>query len=340
MISKTSDYLGYTTPILMNHLEGKESVKCHNFETLYLAIQDGDLGAINDPKIFIDIYKSNYQLYRSIIDKLRISPMSYLNYPGLLHQLTTAYDNYPQVKDRAKWLEDLEELVTLGFFPDQKMNGPVIYGSALDIAYNRNLKDVCNLFVKLLGRDPKNTELHEAILNEEIEKITSILQSSPFLLFDVNFNRQTPFDFLIEHNKLNLLPLFASHCHLLDDKTQNSQRITKKPVLRALKNEFYEMAQLLWDLGLDCIELNEYNIKYNFNNKNKKTYKHLQIIRSKEPKIDSLLKACESDDYQTFKKIFDVQPWLLGVMIDNKCASHVAIHNSSFKIINFLHKSS
>lgn len=338
MISNTSDYLG--TPILMNqHIGERESLKYSQFESLHIAIQDGDLGAINDPKIFIGIYKSNYQLYRCIIDKLRLLPTPYLTHPDLLHQLTAAHDNYPQVKDRDKWLEDLEELVTLGFTPDQEINGPLMFGSALDIASERNLKDVCSLFVKLLGRDPKNNELHEAILNDNVEKITSILQNSPSLLFDVNFNRQTPFDFLIELNKLKLLPLFASHCHLLKDKTKNSKKITKKPILRALKKKFYEMAQFLWDLGLDCIELDKYNYLYNFQNKNKETYKQLKIICSNKPKIKSLITACESDDYQTFKNIFEVQPWLMRVTNDNKCPSALAVTHSSSSIINFLHKS-
>ncbi len=370
MINNTSDYRGSTFTILeneqINELESKKNSFCdplaiatlnnefldkalnrtlieNNLEDAKLLIKAGASLENVETKTFIKIYKSNYQLYHWMIDQLRInsSKTPFSNKFNLLHDLLTAPDNFPPIKNHAQWLEDLEELVKLGFSPTQMRDG--ISETPLDIALESQHKDACKLFVKLLGRDPKNTDLHDAILNEQIEKINEIIKNNPFKLFVKNYNRQTAFDLLIEHNKLNLLPIFARYCHFnspdfLDKKTQLPSKIFSKPILRALKNRNYEMAKFLWDIGVEGIDPNEFNIRYNFNNKNKEAFKQLQAIYSTTPQIKRLITACETDDFPTFNKIFEIQPWLTHVVINKKCCSEIAVSHSSDKIIDFLSK--
>ncbi|MBA3603129.1 MAG: hypothetical protein H0W50_05710 [Parachlamydiaceae bacterium] len=370
MIKNTSDYCGSSFSIFeneqTNELESKKNSFC---DPMYIATLNNDLldNALNrtliennledakllitggaclqnvETKTFITIYKSNYQLYRWMINQLRtnLSQTPYSNKFNLLHELLTARDSFPPIKNHAQWLEDLEELVRLGFSPTQKREETS--DTPLDIAFERKHKDACKLFVKLLGTDPKNSDLHNAILDEQIEKINEIIKSHPLKLYVKNYNRQTPFDFLIEQNKLNLLPIFAQYCHYSsphfpDKKTHLPSKIIRKPILRALKNRHYEMAKFLWDMGLECVDLNEFNIKYNFNNKDKKTFKQLKSICETEPQINRIIAACESDDLQTFIKIFEIQPWLTHVVINERSCFGIAMSHSSDKIIDFLFK--
>lgn len=284
---------------------------------------------------FIKIYRSNHQIYTWLIEQLGTRVTQIVSKEGinLLHLLLRAETGYLPIENRSQWLKDMEKLIVLGISPTEKGVRHFDY-SPLEIAGKMKQKDVCKLFVSLLGKDPKNSPLHEAILNEDVDKIKEFL-IHPMYLTEENACIQTPFDLVVEKNKLKLLPLFAPYCDFSSNTIIGmgyAWKFTHEPILNALQNHHCEMAKALWDLGY----------KESFQSITKLCHEDpvifdlFQSIIQHKPDHARLLNACETNDLSTVKQILEKKSWLMHFSCAGKTALGVAVSAKSIDVIRFL----
>ncbi len=190
-------------------------------------------------------------------------------------------------------------------------------------------------------KDPTNNPLHNAVLENNVEKIKYLLskQKIRYYLFATNSTNKTPFDLLVENNKLNLITLFAPYCGS-DSEVFINLKFTHKPIHIALKKQHFEMAETLWDMGFECkLKLSKFNLNLNssLTENDLKTSNFLENILNRKPEIVRLLTACESNDLSTVKQILKKQPWLGASNSDTqKNPFGIAVSHNSYEVVEFL----